>query len=85
MLKHLALKALHGVGDPSLGEWHEWTGVAYHVRRRLSEVEMPMVGPVLDIRGTPEAMERLKAIADELSPRARMMACEECNLIRFPF
>jgi hypothetical protein len=32
--------------------------VAFHVRRRLSAMEQPQVGPARDIRGTPEAEQR---------------------------
>jgi hypothetical protein len=38
-LRNYALDALRGVGDASQGEWEEWTGYAFHVRRRLSEAE----------------------------------------------
>lgn len=57
-----ALRQLAGVGDPSLGEWREWTGRAFHVRRRLTAAEERRTGPVLDIRGTPEARERARAV-----------------------
>jgi hypothetical protein len=57
-LRALALKALEGVGDASLGQWEEWTGKAFHVRRRLSAEEQKDVGPVVDVRGTQEAFER---------------------------
>jgi hypothetical protein len=60
-LREEALKVLHGVGDPSLGEWHEWSGVAYHIRRRLTEREQTRVGDVVDVRGTPEGTRRLNA------------------------
>lgn len=39
---------------------HEALGKAYHVRRRLTPSEQMLVGPVLDIRGTPEQEERWK-------------------------
>jgi hypothetical protein len=58
-----ARRALVGVGDPILGEWSEWTGRAVHVRRRLSEVEATQVGPVVDVRGTEEALRRLRPVA----------------------
>jgi hypothetical protein len=60
-LRRHALYALRGVGDASLGEWEEWTGRAFHVRRRLSQSEQLLVGPVVDVRGTPEADERWAA------------------------
>ena len=58
-LFELALATLRGVGTVSLGEWREVGTVACHVRRRLSAEEMIIVGPVRDLRGTPEALTRL--------------------------
>lgn len=55
-------RALLRVGDGTRGEWHEWTGRAYHIRRRLSEREQAKVGAVIDIRGTREAKQRLSAV-----------------------
>ena len=62
MLRTRALDALSGVGDASRGEWEEWTGYAYHVRRRLSLREERAVGPAIDIRGTTEADARLRRV-----------------------
>lgn len=42
--------------------WEEWTGFAFHLRRRLSIREAAEVGPVIDVRGTDEAGRRLGAI-----------------------
>lgn len=61
-LRSAALEALTGVGDEKLGQWEEWSGRAFHVRRRLSPVEQAKVGDVLDIRGTPEANRRLAPV-----------------------
>lgn len=61
-LRGLAYEQLAGVGDPTLGEWTEWTGQAFHLRRRLTESEAPRVGAVKDIRGTWEAQKRVKAV-----------------------
>lgn len=57
------LDALDGVGDQSQ-EWTEYSGDTnvYHLRRRLTPEEQEYVGPVLDIRGTPEELERLSKI-----------------------
>ena len=57
----LAYGELDGVGDASLGEWVEAV-TAFHLRRRLSKQEELLVGPVVDIRGTPEAWRRFKAV-----------------------
>lgn len=62
VLRAAALLAIKGVGDARLGEWEEF-GSAYHVRRRLNAQEQRSVGPVIDIRGTPEETRRL-AIVD---------------------
>ena len=71
-----ALKALEGVGDLT-HEWHEWTGFAYHIRRRLLPDEAQRVGEVRDIRGTPEAVARYQRMATLLPHAARSVAQEE--------
>lgn len=55
-----------GVGDPAFGEWREWTGKAFHIRRRLTGAEWAHVGPALDIRRTPEARQRVLAVGKYL-------------------
>jgi hypothetical protein len=51
------------VGDHTLGQWTEVGGIAMHLRRRLSSVERDVTGLVVrDIRGTPEADDRLDAV-----------------------
>jgi hypothetical protein len=57
-----AQRQLARVGDARLGEWTEWTGRAFHLRRRLTAAEARLVGPVVDIRGTEEARARLCAV-----------------------
>jgi hypothetical protein len=58
-------RALHGVGDASLGEWREQgaRGVV-HLRRRLSDDERASVGglDVRDVRGTFEEKKRIQAV-----------------------
>ena len=66
MLEQEALRQLAGVGDAALGEWREWTGAAFHVRRRLSAAEESRTGPVEDVRRTPEALRRAAALGDLL-------------------
>ena len=59
VLERIALKELEGVGAPiSGGEWREFTGRAFHIRRRLAPDEEALVGPVVDIRNTEEAKIR---------------------------
>jgi hypothetical protein len=60
-------RQLAGVGDPSLGEWREWTGRAFHLRRRLSAREQRDVGPVVDIRGSEEARRRVERLGPMLA------------------
>lgn len=57
-LRKLAFAELEEVGDTSLGQWEEYTGNAFHLRRRLSEDEQKTVGDVIDIRDTPEQEKR---------------------------
>lgn len=54
--------ALAGLGDPPLGEWRDWSGSAFHLRRRLTPGEQSYVGEVRDVRGTPEARTRVGAL-----------------------
>jgi len=53
---------LRGVGDAALGEWDERGEMAYHVRRRLTEAEASRIGPVVDVRGTPDAQRRFERV-----------------------
>lgn len=61
-----ALTVLAGVGDASLGEWFSDSPVASHVRRRLSESEAALIGPVVDVRGTDEGASRVSRMAQYL-------------------
>ncbi len=65
-LEREAERQLAGVGDASLGEWREWTGRAFHIRRRLSDREQQRTGPVADIRQTEEARTRALSVASLL-------------------
>jgi hypothetical protein len=75
-LRKLALRQLEGVGDPTQ-QFHEWTGYAWHVRRRLTPDEEKLVGPVVDCRGTDEWTKRLKAVRHVLPEAALQLALEE--------
>ncbi|SRR6266700_2224951 len=67
VLEREAERQLHGVGDAGLGEWREWSGKAFHIRRRLSETEQQRAGlAVADIRRTPEAAMRAAALGGML-------------------
>lgn len=50
-----------------MGEWREWTGAAFHIRRRLTATEQGRVGPVVDIRRTSEAKRRALGLVDRLA------------------
>jgi len=75
-LEARALKALEGVGDRA-HEWHQWSGFAYHIRRRLTPEEVTWPEEVRDIRGTPEAAARYQRMAQVLGPTTRRLAHEE--------
>ena len=75
-LRELARRALAGVGDAALGEWEEWGGYAFHVRRRLHVREVPYVGPVVDVRGTLDGQRRCARMRRDV-PAA--MWAEECG------
>jgi hypothetical protein len=61
LLRKAARQALHGVGDKRFGEWDEWTGRSFHLRRRLATLEQLPQHTPRDIRGTPEESLRLAA------------------------
>lgn len=81
-LKAIAIEALQGVGDASLGEWQEWSGRAYHIRRRLTEQEELLVGPAVDIRGTDEALERARKAVRQGGTRPHHVQLAEMELER---
>lgn len=64
----MARRILAGVGDSALGEWVERGRPILHIRRRLSDAESAVVGPVLDIRGTAEAETRMRVMRLYLPP-----------------
>lgn len=61
-LRTAALKALEGVGDAGLGQWEDYTGRVFHLRRRLSLSEELITGPPVDVRGTEEAERRVAMV-----------------------
>ncbi len=64
VLEREARRQLAGVGDADRGEWAEFNPRArvFHLRRRLTVAEERVTGPAVDIRGTPEAAERIRRI-----------------------
>jgi len=76
-MRRLALRHLEGVGDATSGQWEEWTGRAFHLRRRLAAKEQQIVGPAIDCRNTEEAIVRLRAARLLLPPAGWTLALEE--------
>ena len=66
-MKSVALETLKGIGARHLGEWHEDSPVAYHIRRRLTPVESGYTGPVVDVRGTENAKVRVEVMLKSLT------------------
>jgi hypothetical protein len=79
LLRQVALRHLVGVGDRT-HEWDEWSGYAYHIRRRLTDDEQNVIGPAIDLRGTSEARERFESIKDALPGPAIRIALEEIRV-----
>jgi hypothetical protein len=69
----LAFAELKGVGDPGR-QWAEWTGRAYHLRRRLTPEEEKATGPAVDCRGTGEWGARYYEMAHRLPETAKRLA-----------
>lgn len=70
-LRDRAYEALAGVGAIALGQWEEWTGRAFHVRRRLSteEIRLGGIGEVIDVRGTWEGRKRIERVRQWAPPQ----------------
>ena len=79
-LRAAALKALAGVGDPKLGEWEEWSGKAFHIRRRLTPEEELLTGPVVDIRGTQEAIDRALRVMKQVPWMPKKIIVDEIGV-----
>lgn len=58
-------------------QFEEYTGYAYHVRRRLSHDEQAKIGDALDCRGTDEWEKRFEQVKAKLPVQAREMALQE--------
>lgn len=58
----IAREVLDGIGDADSGEWTEDNQRAFHLRRRLSTMEAQNI-TVRDVRGTPDARERVRRLA----------------------
>lgn len=76
----IAREILEGLGDADLGEWVEEGSLALHVRRRLSEDEARGIGPALDIRGTPDARERVRRLVGQIPVAIERWAASEARV-----
>ena len=80
LLEIFARRALKGVGDAHLGEWvhrrQDGSKKFLHIRRRLTEEEAEIVGPVIDVRGT----ARHEEAARKAAGRMRMSWQQVMNL-----
>lgn len=79
ILRGVVHRALEGVGNPLAGEWEEWTGKAFHLRRRLRGTEQQAIGEACDLRGTGEAEARFQASLWFLPPAGFQIAMEEMS------
>ena len=78
-MREIAINQLAGVGNP-VREWPEFTGRAYHLRRRVTLKEQAVTGDALDLRGTSEAMRRWHLAKLELPSAALDIAVEEIGI-----
>jgi hypothetical protein len=69
-LREKAFTALVGVGDGQR-EWEEYneTAKVFNLRRRLNLTEEGELGPAIDLRGTPEALQRFRML-EKVLPRS---------------
>jgi uncharacterized protein YeeX (DUF496 family) len=70
------------VGDREEGEWEEWTGRAYHIRRRLTATEEEVTGPVQDIRQLNEARRRIEDLLNAAPYIRRDAAYDEIEDVK---
>ena len=80
-MKPIAYRHLAGVGDRSK-EWTEFTGRAFHLRRRLTAEEQTVIGDAIDCRGTEEGVLRLAAIRASLPAPVVQLALQELGEAR---
>lgn len=65
-LLRICRHTLRGVGDATLGEWaevsHKPDSTVVHLRRRTTDAEAKVIGPLRDIRNTQEARIRIASL-----------------------
>jgi hypothetical protein len=74
---HAAERALHGVGDATLGEWREPGRTAVHLRRRLTAAEWGDRPWGMDYRGTFEGRKRLDRVVRYVPPEFQAQILSE--------
>lgn len=80
ILRTAAFLALNHVGENARKDIHEWTGYAFHIRRRLTPKEQAGVGEAVDLRKSGEGYARLRAIRDLLPSQAIALARRELGI-----
>lgn len=60
-------------------QFKQWSGYAFHLRRRLSASEQAAIGDAIDCRGSGEGIRRLAAVRDILPQAAIEFAIKELN------
>ena len=75
-LRKIAARKLDGVGNRKQ-QWEQWTGTAFHIRRRLNGGEQKRTGEAIDMRGTPEASVRALRMGVHLQRIPPDMLAEE--------
>ncbi|MXX34643.1 MAG: hypothetical protein F4107_08570 [Gemmatimonadetes bacterium] len=71
-------RVLAGVGDPEK-QWVDRLhgGQALQIRRRLTELEAQTIGGMDDVRGLPEAMDRVRTVSEESGiPMTQLLKAE---------
>ena len=76
-LRTMAFEILNGVGDAKAGQWIEDRAKAFHLRRRLTAEEQERVGEAVDIRGTPEEIQRFQYLLEALPAQLRHVVASQ--------
>jgi hypothetical protein len=79
VLRQIAEDSIKGVGDINY-EWHECSGYAYHIRRRLTVEKQKITGAPIDCRNTNDGLRRYETIKSSLPAIAKFMVQEELGI-----
>jgi hypothetical protein len=74
--RRFALAALRGIGLEAL-QWEDDRPAAYHIRRRLTDLEAVPVGGVCDLRGSIEGWARFDRLKTSLPLAVQRVALQE--------